>query len=474
MNFKTKKIIIFSTVILLLNLNISAQAAYKVLHYFTGGSFDGAYPYDSLIRSGSTLYGTTYNGGSNNLGTVFKVDTDGNNFEVLHSFVSTSIDGIEPIGALLLFGSTLYGTASSSNTSYGGTLFRIDTDGNDFHVLFGFSDSNGMWPYHSPILAGSIFYGMCTYGGNGNGYNGDGTIFQIDTDGSDFQLLHTFTGDVNDGSGPHSLLLQSGSMLYGTAPLGGTGNNGVIFKIDANGTGFKVMHRFAGGSNGSLPFGSLILSGSTLYGMASSYDTGYAGTIYRINTDGSDFKTVHRFAGGIYGACPLGSLIQIGSILYGMTRDGGSSNLGTIFKFNTDSNSFDILHNFTEPNGSKPYYGSLILSGTKLYGMASSESSSSNKGVIFALDIPISNCSDVIANGFGLESDLNSDCYVNFKDVHILADYWLSTNCGSSSNCNNADFVPTDGTVNFSDFSDFAAGWKRCNSPTDANCIPNW
>ncbi|MGA2916507.1 MAG: carbohydrate binding domain-containing protein [Sedimentisphaerales bacterium] len=83
-------------------------------------------------------------------------------------------------------------------------------------------------------------------------------------------------------------------------------------------------------------------------------------------------------------------------------------------------------------------------------------------------------CNDVQDANLGLLSDLNGDCYVDYKDLDVIADYWLSNNCASSNNCNGADFVPVDGTVNFLDFSDFASQWMQCNNPQDANCIPNW
>jgi len=83
-------------------------------------------------------------------------------------------------------------------------------------------------------------------------------------------------------------------------------------------------------------------------------------------------------------------------------------------------------------------------------------------------------CAAVQADGYGLDSDLNGDCYVNLLDLEIMADHWLNTNCAASGNCQGADFVPTDNTVNFLDFADFGPEWRQCNNPQDANCTPNW
>jgi GH35 family endo-1,4-beta-xylanase len=79
-------------------------------------------------------------------------------------------------------------------------------------------------------------------------------------------------------------------------------------------------------------------------------------------------------------------------------------------------------------------------------------------------------CNEVQAGNHRLAADLNGDCYVDWQDLDIMAEYWLNTNCGSSNNCNGADFEPRDGIVNFYDFSDFAEQWMQCNNPQDANC----
>jgi glucuronoarabinoxylan endo-1,4-beta-xylanase len=85
-----------------------------------------------------------------------------------------------------------------------------------------------------------------------------------------------------------------------------------------------------------------------------------------------------------------------------------------------------------------------------------------------------SNCDDVLNAGYRLTSDIYPDCYVNYKDLKIIADHWLNTNCTEPGNCGGADFEPTDGIVDLFDFSDFAMQWLWCNNPTDPNCTPNW
>ncbi len=91
-----------------------------------------------------------------------------------------------------------------------------------------------------------------------------------------------------------------------------------------------------------------------------------------------------------------------------------------------------------------------------------------------ANELILSECDDVLDAGYGLTSDIYHDCYVNYKDLKIIADNWLRTDCTEPSNCGGADFEPTDGNVNFYDFSRFAEQWLLCNDPEDTACTPNW
>ncbi|HBG26443.1 MAG: hypothetical protein A2Y10_09985 [Planctomycetes bacterium GWF2_41_51] len=105
-------------------------------------------------------------------------------------------------------------------------------------------------------------------------------------------------------------------------------------------------------------------------------------------------------------------------------------------------------------------------------------SSSSSQGiigvVIRAALITYDDCTDVQNGGLALISDLSGDCYVNFKDLHIISDYWLNEDCALINNCNGADFEPIDGTVDFQDFGEFAQQWMNCNDPQGVGCTSNW
>src|SRR5262249_20261406 len=158
-----------------------------------------------------------------------------------------------PLGSLIQSGPTLYGMTAQGGSDNYGTIFQIGTDGEDYSLLHIFSGapSDGALPNGSLTQSGSKFYGM-TFGGGSRGF---GTIFQIGTDGMGFSLLHSFTGAPNDGDSPRGSLIQSGSTLYGMTASGGGNSGGTIFKIGTDGSGFSLLHSFAfNSSDAAVPY----------------------------------------------------------------------------------------------------------------------------------------------------------------------------------------------------------------------------
>jgi hypothetical protein len=82
------------------------------------------------------------------------------------------------------------------------------------------------------------------------------------------------------------------------------------------------------------------------------------------------------------------------------------------------------------------------------------------------------NCADVISGGDRILSDLSGDCYVDYYDLEVIANYWMRSDCSPPGNCQGADFEPADGTVDFFDLSDFSPLWMTCNNPGDPDCTP--
>jgi len=107
----------------------------------------------------------------------------------------------------------------------------------------------------------------------------------------------------------------------------------MVFKMNIDGSGFTGLHSFAGGAgDGESPQGSLTLANGWLYGMTPYGGASNYGVVFRLATDGSSYTNLHTFTVSVAdGAEPYGSLLPSGSALYGMTFYGGTNNSGVVF-----------------------------------------------------------------------------------------------------------------------------------------------
>src|ERR1044071_9161696 len=259
-----------------------------------------------------------------------------------------------------------------------------------------FTNGDGAFPYAGLIAnsSGNTLYGAAAHAG----ISGNGTVFAVNTDGSGFTNLHSFTAiDLTyltntDGALPVARLILSGNTLYGTAYVGGSSDAGTVFKVNTDGSGFTNLHSFSGSSDGDDPRVGLLLSGSTLYGADDGGSSGN-GTVFVLNTDGTGFTNLRRFNYSD-GVNPRGELILSNATLYGTAAGGGSWGWGTVFKVNTDGSGFTNLHSFTSThtnssgvftnNDGANSQAGLILSGNILYGTAA-QGGSQGAGAVFAL-----------------------------------------------------------------------------------------
>jgi uncharacterized repeat protein (TIGR03803 family) len=375
-----------------------SRAGFSALYSFGSIAGDGANPYGSLILCGSTFYGMTERGGDYGQGAVFRINSDGSGYQVLYSFGGIAGDGAHPYGSLALSGSTLYGMTAEGGAYGYGAIFEIATDGSGYQVLhsFGGPPADGANPHGSLLLCGTTLYGMTLQGGStvawGGGYANLGTLFRINTDGSGYQVLYNFgTGANEDGACPYGSLVLAGSTLYGMTSGGGNYGQGVIFGITTDSFGYQVLHAFGSVANdGRSPYGSLTLSGSILYGMAGGGGEKELGVVFQMNTDGSAYQVLHSFGSVANdGAYPLGPLTISGSTLYGMTPAGGGNNYGAIFSINADGSGYQVLYSFvgvTNLNDLAYPLGPLSLSNSKLCGTTVT-GGEQGSGAVFSLDV---------------------------------------------------------------------------------------
>ena len=351
---------------------------YRVLHTFTGSVGDGVYPNEALVQgSDGALYGTTSYGGTNGSGTIFKLRTDGTGYAVVHNFTGSAGDGAIPLGGLVQGSDgAMYGASEFGGWSRDGTLFKLNGDGTTYSVLYGFSSSGGDGASPSGALvqgSDGALYGTASAGGT----NDSGSVFKLNTDGTGYAVLYRFGSNTGDGRGPSGVVQGSDGAFYGTTSGGGTNGNGTVFRLNADGTGYKVLHVFTGsGGDGASPYGGLTRGGDrAMYGTTESGGGYTNGTVFKLNTDGTGYTVLHSFTGiGGDGANPFAGLV-LGSdgALYGTTGQGGTNGLGTVFKLNTDGTGYTGLYRFTDNGGDGAYPGGRLVQGNdgSLYGTTS-------------------------------------------------------------------------------------------------------
>jgi uncharacterized repeat protein (TIGR03803 family) len=350
----------------------------------------------------------------------------GQTFTNLHSFGSTTTDGLQPSGGMVLSGNILYGTTDGGGNSSNGAIFSVHIDGTGYTNLYSFtsggSNTSGIYtnvdgsnpgsgyvPGGFLVLSGNTLYGTAFLGGPG----GQGTVFRVQTDGTSFTNLHSFTALVSntnmDGANPDGDLILSGNTLYGTAFAGGSASQGTVFRINTDGSSFTNLHNFSKltlpvgeyfystNTDGAEPVGGLVLSGQTLYGTADNGGFEGVGTVFAVSTDGIGFTNLHNFDPNIStnGVYPDGGLVLSGNTLYGPTSSGGQFGNGTLFKINTDGTTFQFIHSFAggNTNGSGLFtnsdgilpWGGLIVSGNSLYGTADS-GGDGGSGTVYAVN----------------------------------------------------------------------------------------
>jgi uncharacterized repeat protein (TIGR03803 family) len=252
----------------------------STIDYFYPSS-DGANPYDGLLLVGSALYGTAFGGGAYGNGTVFAIDPAGYGFPtVVYSFGAASGDGANPMAALIYDNGTFYGTTYNGGANNEGTVFALTPSGTE-RVLHSFGSSgDGANPRGAFLRLGRSFYGTTVYGGT----SGDGTVYAISKSGHE-TVLHSFSGPP-DGAGPYDQLTAYHGALYGTTYDGGSGGCdsengcGTIFKITRTGSE-SVLHNFTSNPDGAHPWAGLVMAKGGMYGTATLGGSGY-GTIFRI------------------------------------------------------------------------------------------------------------------------------------------------------------------------------------------------
>ena len=368
------------------NVAVGCAGSESVVHSFSGAPADGANPQaDLVVDASGNLYGTTYVGGSAGAGTVFKLAPNGVGEyaeAVLYSFAGSPADGANPTAGLVMDASgNFYGTTYSGGANGAGTVFKLAPNGSGGYVetvLYAFTGGvDGGQPNGSLVMDSSgNLYGT-TSGGGTSGY---GTVFELVPNNHTEIVLHAFGGSPSDGAHPLAgLVIDSRGDLYGTTNSGGAVGSGfgTVFRIVAGGTE-SVLHSFGTGTDGISPIGGLTLDATTgnFYGTANGGGANGAGAVFEIAAGGTE-SILWSFggAGSGDGQNPYAGLVMDSSgNFYGTTSNGGSSaqcahGCGTVFKL-TPGGAESVLWSFgTGMDGQAPQAGLLMDPATgNLYG----------------------------------------------------------------------------------------------------------
>lgn len=358
---------------------------------------DSLHPYGALLQGADgNFYGTAYSGGTNGIGTVFKLTPAGVE-SIVYSFgPSGSGDGELPEGGLVQGSDgTLYGTTTEGGEG-DGTVFKVTPQGVE-SVLYSFAGGNdAVSPGSGLVLdAAGNLYGTTFSGGT----HGFGTVYKVTPQGKE-SVLWSFA-DVPDGSYPQSnLILWTDGNFYGTTQSGGTAGKGTAFRITPAGS-LTILHSFGvTAGDGISPLGGLTPSpNGNFYGTTTSggafYESSYAGTVFKMTPDGT-VSILHSFPGqnapaGVDGSNPEGTLLLDGNgNLYGTTYDGGAYNSGILFKITPAGKEIILYTNGLAGAIAGNTDGNFIQSGLilgtdgNLYGNAPS-GGANGTGVIFTL-----------------------------------------------------------------------------------------
>jgi uncharacterized repeat protein (TIGR03803 family) len=306
--------------------------------------FDGthgccpAYPNVMAQGTDGNLYGTTPTGGANNVGAVFRMTPSGA-ITVIYSFDVTH--GSEPNGGLILGADgNFYGTTEFGGANAEGTIFKI-TPGGALVVLYSFAAlKDGKNPL-APLAQGTD--------GNLYGSSYPGVAFKISTAGK-FVILSNSLPTT-----PYGALVQaSDGAFYGTAPFGGAGGAGALFKL----AGTKVTTLFSFDNlHGTYPYAGLALGNDgLLYGATTAGGANTGGTVFKATTAGV-VTVLYSFdikqtAGGYQAFAGL--VPASDGNLFGATVFGGGHSAGATFEITT-AGAYTQLSGFDGTHGAGAY-----------------------------------------------------------------------------------------------------------------------
>ena len=388
-----------------------------------------------VTEDGGWLYGISDSVSAFSRGSVYRVKTDGTEFQTLHAFSETNNAGYKPVSGLTVMEGMIYGATELGGANNGGALYRMAVDGSGFSVIGSFSAGSGnpRNPYGLAVTADALF------GAANSDITGVSTLFKMDlgqllepvfvatpadrkaaniivmqvsnraidpnlqTQPLTYTLLDPPAGMSIDTNGLISWtpnFSQEGDFIIRTVVSRGAlcATNQFTIKVSSFFNPPQViatpsaLHTFSVIEGQVSP--NVTVVGDMIYGVAnggtpeSGFDGGF---IFKMKSDGTGFEILKNFVvtGGKHGGwgegmSPNSPLVVVDGMLYGTTMLGGTSAQGTVFKVSTNGTGFSIIKHFDGNPQGHPNSG-LTLQGKSLFG-ALAVATALDEGGIFRID----------------------------------------------------------------------------------------
>jgi len=331
------------------------------------------------------LWGTTNDGGSTLSGTLFKLDTDGNNYGLTYDWQSLNLGKSPHTGLLQASNDKLYGVTFQDGPLFGGVLFEYDYVTQTYTNKHSFIDATGSFPEGAVIQASNgKLYGLAGFGGAFS----LGVLYEYDLSTNTYTNLVDFDGPIFGGGIHGSLVEAPNGNLYGVSSHGGTLGFGTIFEYNISTSTMTTKINLDSINSGYHPYGGLMLaSNGKMYGLSQFGGTQNMGLMYEYDYVSNTITKLVDFLGTSNGSFPYDELFEASNgKLYGLTYEGGTSNAGTLFEYDIATNTHTVKFNFDGGiNGSNPKGKFMESSNGKLYAYTSF-GGAFNKGVLFEYD----------------------------------------------------------------------------------------